>query len=137
VKTIFPPFLLLQFCLQLLGGDIKLAWDANPPNENVTNYVVYAFTNSPGTVTLGFTNVALVAKLDVGTNTTATVSDLQPGEWMFSASAMTHNRLESDLAPLITAKLPHKPKVFKFVIVEYSDVLTNFYDVGVFKLRTP
>lgn len=136
MKTFRSAFsLLLLACVSVLGGDIKLAWDVNPPNEDVTNYTVFAFTNAPGVVTLGFTNVALASKLDVGTNTTATVSEIKAGELMFSVSAMTHNRVESELAPLVTVRFPQRPRVFKLVLVEY-DVLTNL-DVGVLRLRTP
>lgn len=114
----------------LLASDLKLAWDASP-TPGITNYVLYASTN-----TLTATNLpSAQVRLNVGTNLTATVTDIKAGQWTFAATAMKDG-IES--APtLLLAEVPKPPDRMRTVVVQYSGTLTNFYDVGFFRLRLP
>jgi hypothetical protein len=113
------------------GSDIKLAWDAPPPSTNytITNYVLYAQTNL-----VSKTNYCV--KLSVGTNLTATVQDPVPGRWWFAATAVAGG-LESDLSNVVIAEIPPAPPNMRTIFVQYGGTLTNFYDVGFFRLRLP
>jgi hypothetical protein len=119
-------------CVHLArGSDIKLAWDPPPPSTNytVTNYVLYAHSNL-----VAKTNYSV--RLSVGTNLTATVQDTVPGRWWFAATAVAGG-LESDLSAMLIAEVPVPPANMRTVVVQYGGTLTNFYDVGFFRLRLP
>lgn len=114
-----------------LASDVKLTWDASP-SSGVTNYVLYAHTNS-FPVTNRF---SAIVRLNVGTNLTASVESLKPGQWSFAATAMLDG-LESDLSNILVMEVPKPPGNMRTVVVQYSGTLTNFYDVGFFRLRLP
>jgi len=154
---LFAPVILFGIfaALTSMASDIKLAWDASPttgvPNyvlyastnirpivgvvradEPVTNYVLYASTNI-----LSATNLtSATVRLNVGTNLTATVERIQAGQWSFAATAMKDG-LESDPSNILIADVPQPPARMRTVVVQYSGTLTNFYDVGFFRLRLP
>jgi hypothetical protein len=120
-------------CLAAWAGhaqSIPLGWDKSP-SPGVTNYVLYASTNAP-------LNVAnAVTRICVGTNLTATVQDLQPdAKWLFAVTAQVGG-LESDFSNVLTVQVPTAPKNMRTVILQYSNTLTNWQDVGFFKLRLP
>lgn len=128
--------LVLQFILSCLvatsmASDVKLAWDASP-SIGVTNYVLYAHTNS-FPVTNRF---AAIIRLNAGTNLTASVELLKPGQWSFAATAMLDG-VESDLSNIVVMEVPKPPANMRTVVVQYSGTLSNFYDVGFFRLRLP
>jgi len=110
------------------ASEIKFAWNASP-SIGVTNYNFYASTNG-----LSLTN--FVSRLPVGTNCTATVSDLTPGVWQFSVTAM-RDGAQSDFCNILTIEIPEPPARMRTVILQFSGTLTNFFDVGFFKLRLP
>ena len=125
-------FVAVGLCVHLArGSDIKLAWDAPPASTNytVTNYVLYAQTNL-----VSRTNYCV--RQTVGTNLTATVQELVPGRWWFAATAVAGG-LESDLSAMVIAEVPLPPPNMRTVYVQYGGTLTNFYDVGFFRLRLP
>lgn len=107
------------------GADIRLAWDASA-TTGITNYVLYAATTTQ-------TNIA---RLNVGTNLTARVESLQPGTWLFSATAMKGG-VESDPSNILIVEVPQPPRNMRTVVVQYSGTLSNWYDVGFFRLRLP
>jgi hypothetical protein len=110
--------------LTSMASDIQLAWDASP-DLGVTGYVIYARTNSSTAI-----------RINVGTNLTAKVESLAPGRWTFSAAALTAIT-ESGPSNLLIVDVPEPPPNMRTVVVQYSGTLTNFYDVGFFRLRLP
>lgn len=117
--------LLLRSCGFAPAADLHLAWDASP-TPGVTNYTVYAATNA----------LAPMAQINVGTNLTADISTLPTGQWRFYITA-TKDGLESDPSASVLVEVPEPPANLRIVIVQYSATLTNWQDVGVFKLRLP
>lgn len=89
--------LLSLLALPLFAADVKLGWD---PSEtpNVV-YRVYVSTNAQLATNLS-TSVAFV---EVGTNLTATVTNLSAGRWYFVATALFADRpeLESDPSNMV------------------------------------
>ena len=130
---LFAPVILFGIfaALTSMASDIKLAWDASP-TTGFTNYVLYASTNI-----LSATNLtSATIRLNVGTNLTATVERITAGQWSFAATAMKDG-LESDPSNILIADVPQPPARMRTVVVQYSGTLTNFYDVGFFRLRLP
>jgi len=113
------------------AAQARLAWDASP-TEGVTNYVLHAWTNSAAAAS--FTN-ALV-HVNAGTNLTAMIEALQPGQWSFTVTAQKDG-LESDPSNLLMVEVPQAPARMRTVAIQYSGALTNFCDVGFFRLRLP
>jgi len=123
--------ILLASCHHAKAGSLNLAWDASPASANVTNYVLYASTN-----TLTITNATV--KLNVGTNTTAAVDNLAVGQWNFGVTAVAAGNVQSDLSAVLPVQVPPPPTNMRTIIVQYSASLTNgFSDVGFFKIRAP
>ena len=127
MKIIF----LLLLPLLARGADVKLAWGPSA-TAAVTNYVIYAYTNPPLPVV---TNWAV--RVEVGTNLTSTISDLQAGQWWFVATAMAAHRIESLPSNTVTVEVPVPPPNMRTVVLQYSGTLTNWQDVGFFKLKLP
>ena len=122
---------ILFAALAVHAAELKLAWDESP-TTGVTNYVLYASTNA-----LNASNLQTAAvRLNVGTNLTATVEDIQPGQWSFAATAQKMG-VESAPSNILLVDVPTPPARMRTVVVQYSGTLTNFYDVGFFRLRLP
>lgn len=124
---------LLLSPLLAAAQNVTLAWDASV-TPGITNYVLYASTNA-----ISLTNTTLLStaqvRLHVSTNLTATVENLKAGQWTFAVTAMGGG-IES--APTTLAvEVPKEPARMRTVVVQYSGTLTNFYDVGFFRLRLP
>lgn len=117
--------------LTSMASDVNLAWDASL-SAGTTNYVLYAHTNSFPVAN----RFSAIVRLNVGTNLTARVEALTPGRWAFAVTAMM-NGLESDLSNILVVEVPTPPANMRTVVVQYSGTLTNFYDVGFFRLRLP
>lgn len=121
---------LLAMAVPVMASDIKLAWDASQ-TPGITNYVLYASTN-----TLTSTNLqSALVRLSVGTNLTASITDIKAGQWTFAATAIKDGIESSPV--LLLAEVPKAPDRMRTVVVQYSGTLTNFYDVGFFRLRLP
>jgi hypothetical protein len=130
---LFAPVILFGIfaAITSMASDAKLAWDASP-TTGVSNYVLYASTNI-----LSATNMtSATVRLNVGTNLTATVERIQAGQWFFAATAMKDG-LESEPSNILIVDVPTPPARMRTVVVQYSGTLTNFYDVGFFRLRLP
>ena len=110
---------------------VSLAWDSSI-HPGVTNYTLYASTNS-----LVATNLATATvRLNCGTNRTGTITDLVPTRWWFTATAWADGA-QSLPSNVLQVEVPLPPANMRTVVVQYSGTLTNFYDVGFFKLRLP
>lgn len=126
----------LLFCFLLIAltasaQNIRLGWDASP-SAAVTNYVLYAATNALTTTNLA----SALVKQPVGTNLTATIEDLKPGRWWFAATCQAEG-VESGPSNVLLVDVPQPPAAMRTIVVQYSGTLTNFYDVGFFRLRLP
>ena len=122
--------------------DVQFAWDAsegNPTNLVVTNYVLYVHTNNLFVVDRSES----VYKINAGTNLTALAKNLLPAlTWYAAVSAQatyepwSNNAtvLESELSNIILIAVPNPPTNNR-VVIEYSMNLTNFTDMGYFRLR--
>jgi hypothetical protein len=101
---------------------VTLAWDPNPPSENVTNYVIH-YGNGPRSYPYS---------TNVGTTTTATVYDLQEGtNWFFAVTAVGPSGQESEYSNEVTNAIPasatnHVPTIQPlYDIVIWEDGVTN------------
>ncbi len=110
------------------AADINLAWDASI-SPGITNYQLYASTN-------GIPSTNYTAQLNVGTNLTCSVRELKQGTWYFAVVAMKDG-ISSDFSNIVIAEVPYASGSFRTVVLQFSGTLTNFYDVGFFKLRIP
>lgn len=123
--------LLVSGLLPLQAQTIRLAWDAST-TSGTTNYILYAHTN-----TLTATNLSSAAvRLNVGTNLTGTVENLRAGRWWFATTAQI-TAVESLPSNVHIEEVPNPPAAMRTVVLQYSGTLTNFYDVGFFRLRLP
>lgn len=113
------------------AATVRLAWDASA-TAGITNYVLYAHTNALDNTNL--TNA--VVRVDTGTNTTATIEALNPGRWWFAATAMKDG-IESDASNVLGVEVPAAPTGTRTVVIQYSTNLTNFSNVGYFRLKIP
>ena len=66
----------------------------------------------------------------------STHNDLQPGRWQFAVSAMKDG-IESDLGQPLLVESPARPGGLRTVAIQFSMVLTNWNDIGFFKLSIP
>lgn len=122
---------ILSLCaIPVFGGSVNLSWTASP-TVGCSN-VLYAHTNL--ITQANYTN-ALV-KVKTGTNTTASITDIKTGFWWFAVVAVKSN-VVSDLSNVLPLEVPAPPTNLRTVVLQYSGTLTNFYDVGFFKLRLP
>lgn len=69
----------------------------------------------------------------MGTNTVVHVTDIS-GTWSFAAVA-TKEGIHSDISNVLTLEVPTPARSVRTVFVEYGITVTNFVDVGFFKLR--
>ena len=88
---------------------IKLEWDANPPEENVTHYKVY---HGPAK--------GQYAQVQTVTTTNAIVAVQPPSTNWFAVSAVNNIGLESDLSEAVSAVIV-KPSIIRTVkFVEFK-----------------
>ena len=120
-------WLLLLLAPSCFASEVKLAWDASP-TEGATNYVLYASTNA-------ISREAEV-RIGVGTNQSARILNLPIGRWNFAVTVIKEG-VESDFSNILTSEVPQPPARLYTVVIQYGGSLTNFYDVGYFRLRIP
>lgn len=136
--TTKPKLLILACILVCLGAwvcpgqTVKFAWDS-PTNSQPLTYWLYASTNALSDATISTATINLPA----GTNLTATISDLLAAHWWFAAASRDTNGVQSLLSNVLQVEVPKPPLNMRTVVLQYSGTLSNFYDVGFFKLRLP
>lgn len=90
-------FALLSTLSTLAATSVKLGWDANPPDENVQEYIV-RYGNAAG---------SMPYSTNAGTNLSVTVLNLTPGtNWYFTLVAKNDVGLESDPTEPIWLTMP-------------------------------
>lgn len=117
------------------AGEVRLAWDPSP-TPGVTNYVLHARTNDPAL--LSNTVVSAAVHVGVGTNLSATLDNLRPARWWFAVTAEAWG-VQSDPSNILEAEVPAAPGQFRTVLMQlqWSATLTNWTDVGFFRLKIP
>lgn len=115
----------------LKAADVRLGWNPSP-TPGVTNYTLYASTNA-----LSATNLqSATVKVNVGTNITVTLTDIAPGLWWLTVTA-GKDGIISDPSNILLVDVPSAPINLRTVLVQASINLTNWVDVGFFKLKLP
>ena len=124
--------LLLLVAWGIHAADIPLTWDPSP-SDGVTNYWIYAspepFTNS------NRTNAPV--RVPVGTNTVATLEEVQAGKIYIAASAENSFGMESYLSNMIVLEVPAAPGDMRTVILQESATLKVWSDVLFLRLKVP
>lgn len=111
-------------------GQVQLAWDASPA---ASGYRLYAHTNA-----LSATNLlSALAKLDAGTNQTATVADALPGMWHFVATAVNAQGVESLPSNEVITEVPAPPGNLRTVTLQFNATVTgtNWLNAGFFRVK--
>jgi len=85
----------------------SLQWNANPPADNVSKYVLYHSTN----LVSGF------SKLGETAETTFPLPSLTSGEHFFFVTAVNQFGLESNPSNQVVAPVPYPPQGTRIVIV--------------------
>ena len=115
------------------AAEVRLAW--GPSATTHCTYRVYAFTNDPAGTFPWSASPAPVARINAGTNLTATVDQVAPGLYWFAATAISQDGLESEYNRPLAAESPAPPGDMRMVVLEYSGTLTNW--TGFLRLRIP
>lgn len=113
MKTLFALISLVALTLTAFGASVTLAWDANPPAENVSEYRIYEKVGT-NYVQVGFT-----------TGTTITITGVASGTHTYVATAF--NGIESDysneaLANVVTTNQPSGPNNLRVTVIVTVDV---------------
>lgn len=116
-----------------LGQSLTLGWDPSS-SPGVTNYVIYATTNSFNY----YQRSNAVVKIGVGTNLTAQITDIRPGRYWFTATAIGSG-IESSNSNVLILDVPKPPANLFTIQLQYLFSLTNneAKDLGFFKIKTP
>ena len=89
---------LVLFAVPAFADTVTIAWDPNPPADNVVRYIVY-YGSQPGTQAADYPFWQ-----DVGNVTEGTISNLGPGTYYFAVEAVSASGLRSPLsAPVSTS----------------------------------
>ena len=107
---------------------LRLAWDASATPG--CEYVLYASTNELTQETYRDATVRVPCE----TNLTATIEGIVVGEWSFAATAVKDGA-ESDLSNVVVTEIPPAPGTMRTVVVQYGGTVTNWQDVGFFRVR--
>jgi len=121
---------LLSSCMFVRSGEIHLEWDANPEGTvaNPVTYKVYSarvLTPSTGPVTW--------TAHEAGTDTNKIITGLEPGKYLFFATASLNGLESLPSEELATDILPTKPgKPRKKVALQTSTDLNRWSDLYVY-----
>lgn len=113
------------------GGEIKLAWDASP-TPGVTNYMLVAHTNATAVTNYSMATV----RVNLGTNLTATITDLAVGQWHLFVTA-GKGGLVSDPSNVLVVEMPRPPANLRTVTVQYGASLESMTNNLFLKLKAP
>ncbi len=98
------------FCSNVFAQDITLSWDPNPESENVIGYKIYFQEGSSLSSQTAVGTVGGPTSVDVGNNTTGTVSDLVGGQtYTFAVTAYTLEQESGYSTPLTTTLAAETP----------------------------
>lgn len=115
------------------AGRVTVAWTASP-STNVASYRLY-FSR----LELTETNLATAAaRVNVGTNLTASLVFTDAGTWHLVATAATADGVESAPSNQLTIEVPAPASSLRTVAVEATLDLSQtngWHDVGLFRLR--
>jgi len=120
---------MLCLCPALAQG-ITLKWSSPTNAAAVTNYTLYAFSNSASAE--GLSNA--VVRVEVGTNLTCQITNV--GTWWLRVRAMTASRVESVGSNTALVEVTPSPPEMRMVL-QYSGTLTGWKDVGFFRVKLP
>lgn len=126
-KFFCPILLLLTLCCR--AALVQFSWTASL-DPNVTNYRLYAWTNSPP-ANCQTTNAAQVATL--GNVTNASLTLLVPAQYTFAVTALVTNVTqtnESDLSSFALLDFPSPPTYF--ITVQSSTNLVQWNTTPIF-----
>lgn len=121
------PLLCLGWLLGWISAiAVTLEWDPSP-DAWVAGYRLH----------WGNASSNYIASVDVGTNTTCTLTNLQPGRYYFVATAYTADGQESLPSNEVAWSVPSPPMNARTVIVQWTGAVatTNWQDVGFFRIR--
>lgn len=122
-------YLLCLLAQQVLATDASLAWSPSP-TPGSTNYVLYASTNGLDYVTRS----NALAKVNVGLQNKITLYDIAPGIWTFAVTCQKDG-LESSFCTPLVVEVPQPPVGLRTVVIENTINLTNWNNVGYFRLK--
>lgn len=122
--------LMSPMTMSATAGEVRLAWDASA-TTNVTNYLILAHTNN----SVGMRTNSV--RVNAGTNTTALVEGMKDGTTWYFVCVAQAGGLTSENSNMVIAQTPLPPASMRTVAVQYGATLTNFSDVGFFRLRIP
>lgn len=106
---------------------IPFAWDAST-TPGVT-YQVYGHTNE-----LAQTNYRTAAvRFSAGTSTAFYVEGIAATSWFFCCTAVKDGA-ESDISNILPVDVPQPTGNFRTLVVQYGGTLTNWMDVGFFRV---
>src|SRR5687768_6424842 len=133
MKKLIKIVIALLLAPTLMAGEVKLAWDWEPLPDSDN-------TNSPNFILTGirpFSTITNTVSINAGTNKTATIIDLIPGIWTFNAKAVMTNGVSSGPSSSVAVEVPPAPTNMRTIALQYSATVSNFVDVGFFKVRFP
>ena len=113
---------LLALTTQLIAGPVTVAWDANPPAENVTGYKVHY-----GTASRTYPTVVDVA------NVTTLTLELAPGVYYLNATAYNSagdSDFPEELVITMPGTPPTPPKGLRVVEIQTSSNLRDWSPVA-------
>ena len=119
IKYLLP---ILILTAQLLAGTVTIAWDANPPEENVSGYRVHY-----GTVSRTYTEVVDVA------NVTTIALQLDPGVYFLNVlayNAAGDSDFPEELVVTMPGAPPTPPKGLRVVEIQTSSNLRDWSPVA-------
>jgi len=126
----------VALALSATAQSLKIAWDASPSALiEPIGYRFYAGTNA---ITEANKTNAIV-RINAGTNTTATITNVIPATWYMRATAYSFsNNLESVLSDQLVVNFPtYRPENLRTVILQWNATVTgtNWIDTGFFRIK--
>ena len=99
--------LFLMFATALKAATVNLAWDANPANQFVVKYTLYEWVDNQA------------VKLLETAETTATISNVGPGDHSYYVTATNAFGIESGPSNEVTIGMMTPPANLRFISVTF------------------